>query len=107
MEDDDQKYYELIIKYVKEQTGFNIDQYRESYIKRRLAVRQRVTGTINFQQYLQKLKTDDHEPKKMVEDDFCGKRSTLLIAFHDFPHCAGTAFGLSWQSAFFTGNSVD
>jgi chemotaxis protein methyltransferase CheR len=65
---DDEKSFQQILRKVRDETGFNLEQYRESYIKRRLTVRMRVCDANDYQSYYKILRTDPAEPKKMVEE---------------------------------------
>jgi chemotaxis protein methyltransferase CheR len=48
--------------------GFDCDQYKENYLKRRFAVRLRATGTPDYAQYLQVLKKDPDEYTALLNE---------------------------------------
>jgi chemotaxis protein methyltransferase CheR len=48
--------------------GFDCDQYKENYLKRRFAVRLRATGATDYSQYLQILKKDPDEYTALLNE---------------------------------------
>jgi chemotaxis protein methyltransferase CheR len=49
-------------------TGINFDYYRETYLKRRLKVRLTLTKTHTYSKYMQFLKTNPEEFKRLIDD---------------------------------------
>jgi chemotaxis protein methyltransferase CheR len=60
--------FKAIIGKVKCETNFEIEQYRDSYIKRRLSVRMRVTDSKSYSDYLSFLESNPDECRMMVEE---------------------------------------
>ena len=66
--DDEEKDYSAIIRYVRGETGFNLELYRESYIKRRMNVRMHSAEVKTYRDYYTFLRKNQDESKMMVEE---------------------------------------
>ncbi|AIY89723.1 CheR family methyltransferase [Geoglobus acetivorans] len=57
--------FKMLISYVSKQSGIDLNQYRESYLKRRIELRMKATGNKTFEEYLSFLRKNG---KKEIEE---------------------------------------
>ncbi|WNZ29826.1 MAG: protein-glutamate O-methyltransferase CheR [Candidatus Bathyarchaeota archaeon] len=60
--------FQMLKEVMNQGTGINFDYYRESYLKRRLKVRLTLTKTHTYSKYMQFLKTNPEEFKRLIDD---------------------------------------
>ena len=59
--------FNKILAFLLKAKGFDGQQYKPNYIKRRVAVRMRATGTPTYQDYLQVLQNNRQEPSHLLD----------------------------------------
>jgi chemotaxis protein methyltransferase CheR len=59
---------ELLLKQLMENIGLNLKQYKPNYLKRRIGVRMRATGSADYLQYRQFIRRDPEEGKRLIND---------------------------------------
>jgi chemotaxis protein methyltransferase CheR len=62
---DDDVAFDLIKKLIKEKTGFVCENYKDSFLKRRVLIRMRVYQFESFSDYLKVLRDDNNESEKL------------------------------------------
>ncbi|MFH1673516.1 MAG: protein-glutamate O-methyltransferase CheR [Pseudomonadota bacterium] len=68
MNEDNDTYFELILKKLNERHGFDFSQYREGTIKRRLERRAALTGAGDCREYADILESDPEEFKRLIKE---------------------------------------
>jgi chemotaxis protein methyltransferase CheR len=59
---------DLLLKQLNEDIGLNLKQYKPNYLKRRIGVRMRATGSADYLQYRQLIRQDPQESQRLVND---------------------------------------
>jgi chemotaxis protein methyltransferase CheR len=59
---------DLLLKQLMEDLGLNLKQYKPNYLKRRIGVRMRATGSSDYLQYHQCVRRDPEESQRLVND---------------------------------------
>jgi chemotaxis methyl-accepting protein methylase len=67
MTDDNDTYFELILKKLNDRHGFDFSQYREGTIKRRLAGRMATARAGSYREYADILENDPEEFRRLIE----------------------------------------
>ncbi len=60
--------FQLLLKHIFDHRGLDCRQYKPSYLKRRIGVRMRATSTARYLDYLQRLKRDPDEYRRLLDD---------------------------------------
>ena len=59
--------FQKILDYLLKSKGFDGNQYKQNYVKRRVAVRMRATGTHSYSDYLNALLNNQQEPTQLLD----------------------------------------
>ena len=59
---------DLLLRLLYEEIGLNLRQYKPNYLKRRIGVRMRATGSADYLQYRQRIKQDPMEGQRLIND---------------------------------------
>ncbi len=59
---------DLLLRQLREEIGLNLKQYKPNYLKRRIGVRMRATGSADYLQYRQRIKQDPMEGQRLIND---------------------------------------
>jgi chemotaxis protein methyltransferase CheR len=60
--------FDLLLRLLREEIGLNLRQYKPNYLKRRIGVRMRATGSADYLQYRQFIKQDPMESQRLIND---------------------------------------
>jgi chemotaxis protein methyltransferase CheR len=64
---DDDRQFERILQWLKQRAGLDCQFYKTNYLKRRLAIRLRATGSINYTEYYEVLRREPEEYKLLLD----------------------------------------
>jgi chemotaxis methyl-accepting protein methylase len=59
---------DLLLKQLMDDIGLNLKQYKPNYLKRRIGVRMRATGSTDYLEYRQRVRQDPEESQRLVND---------------------------------------